>query len=239
MYRTRTNYIAAIVLTMAFVFAMPHARASFMAWLHGGWRGTLNDATGAVRGMVNSAHHARSQLIEGQARNEQWRASASWVQHIEPGAVYGEVHPVRILRWIDGDTVDVLMLREHKKVRVRLAGVDTLEIHGGDKARRDAHELGKSEAFLSRLGRVALAYVRRIMPEGSEAGLSFPGEAPSYGRYHRLIGYLHTRDGQVINERMVREGVARAYGIGSRNDIVYHAMEAKARIKKRGIWRYL
>ena len=150
MYRSKQHYIYAIVIVALFFYMMPHGKERVLAWVNGGWKGTVQSAKQGAEAAVNKAKHLNSSLVEGGDRTKEWKGTQSWVKYISPGTTYSDVWPIKIVRWLDGDTVDVLY--NQKKVRVRLIGVDTFETKKGNKMRRDVRAYGKSADFLVRLG---------------------------------------------------------------------------------------
>lgn len=174
-------------------------------------------------------------IIKGQARKHEWHVSANWMRFITPGAHYGIVEPAQVLRVIDGDTIDVLW--RGKRVRVRLIGVDAFEIHDSPKARQDAADLGMDEATMIRIGLMARDYLARLLPPDSSIGLSFPHDSPRTDAYGRVLAYVHLPNGYVVNEILLKEGVARARFLPHNiNAVVYRRLEAEARHSKKGIW---
>lgn len=116
---------------------------------------------------------------------------------------------IRVSRVIDGDTFDSPM------GRVRLFGVDTPE--RGQRCHAPATE---------RLRKLAGSSVR------VEPG---PREADPSGR---LLFYLYTRDGESIEEKLIREGLGRAWTQDGQHRDFLMGMEEQARGTARGcLWR--
>ena len=127
----------------------------------------------------------------------------------------------RVVRVIDGDTVDV---RIHRRVRrVRLIGIDTPEVYGGV-------ECG---------GRKASASLKRLLPRGVRVRLLSDTSQDRSDRYGRALRYVHRR-GRDINRAQVARGLARVYVFNHhpfRRTAAYRKAQRSARAHHRGIWR--
>ncbi|MGG7653520.1 thermonuclease family protein [Kocuria rosea] len=101
-------------------------------------------------------------------------------------------YAARIVRWVDGDTVDLVVdLGFHLSVttRFRLYGVDTPE--------RGRSGFGEATAFCERLA-----------PVGSVVRIESFKAADSFGRWLALV---YTLDGVNINGALVEHGLAVPY----------------------------
>jgi endonuclease YncB( thermonuclease family) len=115
----------------------------------------------------------------------------------------------RVVGVADGDTLTVLT--DHKRqVRVRLAGIDTPE-------RRQPYGT-RARQVLS-----ALAF-----------GRSAEVEVEDTDRYGRSVGRVRV-GGRDVNAEMVRRGAAWVY-VRYNRDPALVALEAKARVARRGLW---
>ncbi len=121
----------------------------------------------------------------------------------------------RVVRILDGDTVEVLDNTQHT-VRVRLGGIDAPEKSQafGTQAKQRLADLAGGET-------VSVAWDKR-------------------DRHGRIVGKL-TRDGRDLGLQLVREGYAwwyRAFAdeqsAGDR--VLYDAAEQSARVARRGLW---
>ncbi len=136
----------------------------------------------------------------------------------EPG---GE-RRVPLVRVIDGDTV---VVRDGgRDVTVRIAGIDTPELH---------HPASRPQ-YLAREARQRLAALLgngpvRLVPDGGR---------DRHDRYGRLLAYVETPDGRDAGAVLVREGLARVYRKFrvSRKER-YLALEDEARRAGRGLWK--
>ena len=125
----------------------------------------------------------------------------------------------------DGDTMVIRMGDE--RVRVRLMGIDTPETV--DK-RRAAQCFGdKASAQTKKLAGQTLRF-EFISPE-------FP--AVKRDQFNRPLVYLHLPNGELYNEKLIRDGLAHEYtykgGYKYREQL--KAAEADARKNKRGMWQ--
>lgn len=92
----------------------------------------------------------------------------------------------RVLKIVDGDTLDVLL--DGREERVRVFGIDTPE--RGQPCFREASD---------RLAALAGTQVR-LRPDARDRD-----------RYGRLLRYLYTADGRSIDAAMIAEGFAHAW----------------------------
>src|ERR671925_1352101 len=95
----------------------------------------------------------------------------------------------RVLRVIDGDTIEVELAG--KAETVRLIGVDTPETR---------HPRKPVQAF----GKEATAFTRQMV-EGKEVRLEF--DVQPRDKYGRLLGYVYVGD-TMLNAELVRQGYA-------------------------------
>lgn len=237
MYRQRRHYVIAAVILFAFIMALPHGRVGLVEWWHGGWKDSVSYFSGKSSSAMKLVARANSNFIEGDAQHDKWTATDSWVRYISPGTSYNRVWPIEIIRWLDGDTVDVIYNKQ--TVRVRLLGVDALETHINKKMKVDVQNYGKSASFLHRLGKAATKAAKSLLPPQKHAGISFEGKTPTKDVYGRVLGYIHHPDGYVINEYLVKGGFVRVPRVQSKNSAVYKVLELKARKDNKGIWKYL
>ena len=123
--------------------------------------------------------------------------------------------PCKVVKVVDGDTVDVLD-QSKKKHRIRVGWIDAPE---------------KKQAF----GRNSTANLARLI-----AGQNVEVEYNKRGRYKRIIGKL-VKDGQDINLQQVKDGYAWHYKYyqkdqPSKDRVLYTEAENRARAKKVGLW---
>jgi micrococcal nuclease len=102
---------------------------------------------------------------------------------------------VRVLRAVDGDTLEIAI--DGRKDKVRLIGVDTPEsVH----PRRPVEFYGKEAAAFTR----RLVAGRVVLLEGDADGLD-------RDRYGRLLRYVYLEDGTLVNAEIIKQGYGHAY----------------------------
>jgi endonuclease YncB( thermonuclease family) len=121
----------------------------------------------------------------------------------------------RVTRHTDGDT---LWLSEVGKVR--LIGVDTPEVFSG------------VECF----GRRAAAFVRRLLPLGTEVRYRLGAEERD--RYGRALVYVWLGDGRFLNRLLLARGYAQTLTIPPNIEYAdgFAAAARRARTRGRGLW---
>lgn len=131
----------------------------------------------------------------------------------------------RVIKVIDGDTVDVRLANGRKK-RVRLIGIDTPEIYGGT-------ECGGPRASRS---------AKRMLPRGTRVRLVSDPTQDRVDRYGRLLRYVvKASSGRDINRAQVWTGNATVYVYASvpfKRVAPYRRAQRDARAHDRGIWRH-
>jgi micrococcal nuclease len=123
----------------------------------------------------------------------------------------------RVIAVNDGDTVTVLI--NDKEYRTRLIGVD-------------APEMGQEP-----WGKRAQEHLIKLLKE-VKWRVSVEMDVEKYDRYNRLLVYLWTPDGEMLNERMVRDGYAMLFTIQPNSKYMdrFRKAQRTARDGKRGIW---
>ena len=124
-------------------------------------------------------------------------------------AVFGAEFEGKVVRVLDGDTVEVL--HEGSPERIRLNGIDCPE---------------KSQAFGQRAKQftssLCFGKVVRVEDHGKD-------------RYGRTIGEVFA-DGKDVNRELVRAGLAWWYRKYAPNDAELKRLEQEAKEAKRGLW---
>lgn len=123
----------------------------------------------------------------------------------------------RVVRVSDGDTVTVMAGGRAEKVR--LIGIDAPEM-----AQRP-------------WGKKAKQHLEDIIA-GSSWRVSVERDVVERDKYGRLLGYIRTSEGRLINEMMVREGYAVLFTFPPNVKYVdlFTAAQREARENKLGIW---
>lgn len=135
-----------------------------------------------------------------------------------PAAFGGEGEGwTRVRRVIDGDTLEV-----SGSQRVRLIGVDAPEYRPWD---------GVVEPYGKRAG----DYLREHL---SGKRVRLVRDSSDRDRYGRLLRYVYTDDGELVNARLVREGLARAKSYAPDTALQNELWQAQrqAREARKGLW---
>jgi endonuclease YncB( thermonuclease family) len=126
----------------------------------------------------------------------------------------------RVVEVIDGDTVRV-RLKGHKSV-VRIIGIDTPEVYGGE-------ECGS---------KLASASAKRQLPRGARVLLVSDPTQDLKDRYGRMLRYVQ-RDGRDVGKYQIRHGWAKVY-IYQHNPFQrtkpYKAAKDQAKRHNLGVW---
>ncbi len=136
----------------------------------------------------------------------------------QPGAGLPEGEDARVVRVIDGDTIQVEVAGQ--TYRLRYIGIDAPE------------STNTSECF----GREATAFNREIV---AGQRLRLERDVNDTDRYGRMLRYAYLPDGRMVNEVLVREGyaVARSYPPDVKHQDRLRDAERDARQAGRGLWR--
>ncbi len=136
-------------------------------------------------------------------------------------------HPARVLRVIDGDTIEVEF--QGVQMRVRFSGVDTPEL--GPPAEPYADQ--------------ARLFTLQNATPATEVGLEFdndtcgslPFPSSCFDVYDRMLAYIRTAQGYDLNAMLLSAGMARVYeqaDFGRKAD--YLALQAQAQAEGLGMW---
>lgn len=111
---------------------------------------------------------------------------------------------------------------------------DTLICEGGVRVRLlliDSPEMSQGE-----FGRHARQYLARLAPPGTQLRVEL--DVQKYDRYERLLAYLYTPDGRLVNEEMARGGYALTltYPPNVKHVERISAAVAEARRRGAGLW---
>ncbi len=125
-----------------------------------------------------------------------------------------------ISRIIDGDTYELT-----NGTKIRAVGVDTPEVHGGKEC----------------YGPEASAFVKSLVPPGTEVKLSYDraeGESGHTDRYGRTLAYVTRMDGLSVNAELIRTGHARVMMIRPNvsHQVEYEGLQMQAQTNKAGLW---
>lgn len=129
----------------------------------------------------------------------------------------------KVLRVIDGDTIEVLV--ESYEDTVRLIGIDSPET---------LDERKPIQCF----GKEAFAKADEILTNKTVTLESDPTQG-NKDEYKRLLRYVFLLDGTNFNEFMIKEGYAREYtfkGSSYKYQLEFRSAEKKAKQGKEGLW---
>lgn len=126
-----------------------------------------------------------------------------------------------INHFVDGDTIAVNM--NGKTETIRMIGVDTPETH-------------KPHTPVQCYGPAAAAYTKQIIGSGS-VRLEADSQSTNRDRYNRLLRYVYTSDGKLVEAELIKNGYGFAYTqfpFGKSDEFVQLQTDAKAGNK--GLW---
>ncbi len=116
----------------------------------------------------------------------------------------------KVVSVADGDTITVL--KDKQQIKVRLHGVDAPE---------KAQDFGTaSRTFTSDLC----------------FGTEVTVEVKDTDRYGRKVGIVTLPDGRVLNQELLKAGLAHWYEAYARNDTTLKGLQEEAKSAKRGVW---
>jgi micrococcal nuclease len=121
-----------------------------------------------------------------------------------------------VIQVIDGDTIRVLM--NGKKIKIRLYGIDCPEL----KKKSDEKSQPYGAAAKDFTASLCLNKKVRIVPMGES--------------FDRMVGVVHLPDGKVLNKEILSNGYAWWDYIHCQDE-EWGKLEAKARIKRLGLWK--
>ena len=135
-------------------------------------------------------------------------------------------YKVKVVRVIDGDTVDVdidlgfgIWLR---KERVRIMGIDTPESRTRDKVEK-------------KFGLASKAKLKQLLKDGAiKTQVSKKGEDMK-GKFGRILGDFILDDGRKVTEVLIDEGHAVAYFGGSKDDVDAAHLVNRERLINEGV----
>lgn len=115
------------------------------------------------------------------------------------------IYRVRIERWVDGDTVDGFVdlgFRMWAKLRFRLAGINTAELH----PRHSNFDTKEERAAHMEKAREAMRFCEAKAPAGSEVVMETGLESGKFGRYIATV--FHDESGESLNDMLVEADLA-------------------------------
>jgi micrococcal nuclease len=144
--------------------------------------------------------------------------------------------PCKVVRVIDGDTF-VCALKSGEEIKVRLIGVDTPESRENPKLERDVKKSGLQKEEIIRMGKIAAEFTKKLLPEGEIVYLE--QDVQKTDKYGRVLAYVWLKDGRMLNEVLVREGMAQVYTVppNVKYQNVFLEAQRKAREEGKGFWK--
>jgi len=118
----------------------------------------------------------------------------------------------RVIRILDGDTMEVLY--QHMPIKIRLAHIDCPEKRRSQPFGNQAKQALSDLCF----GQYVVVYGQK------------------YDRYRRLIAVVKNQKKQILNQEMIRQGMAWHFKKYS-TDAGYAQLEITARKNRVGLWR--
>lgn len=144
----------------------------------------------------------------GSARNRWLCTILALMLLFSGGLMAGEIRG-KVIRVLDGDTIEVLQYRQ--PVRVRLANIDAPE---------------KQQPF----GRWSGNQLKALTA-GKPVTVTFTQR----DRYGRILGHVYTENGTEANRWMVQNGAAWVYERYN-TDPALPGLQVEARLEQRGLW---
>ena len=138
-----------------------------------------------------------------------------------------------VVRVADGDTIVVETTGGDRR-RVRLIGIDTPEVHAGDKLQRDAERAGADTEAIRALGLRASQATKKAL-DGRRVELE--RDVSAVDRHGRTLAYVWVGD-QLLNLVLVRDGYASVLTVppNVKHARVLAACHREARQDRRGLW---
>lgn len=146
------------------------------------------------------------------ARTRKGARRASGARKRRAGAELPDGVRGKVVRIIDGDTMDVELVRGGS-VRVRVLGLDTPEKRRGVKVAKDAERAGSSITHQIELGEAATARAMQLLANKQvklESGRADRG--PRKDVFDRYLAYLMLPGGKDYGLMMIKEGHGECFG---------------------------
>ena len=148
---------------------------------------------------------------------------------------FGKKYGAKVIRVIDGDTIDVLI--NGKTYRIRLLGVDCPETTA-EKNKPYEYDSITDLNYLAEWGLKAKEFTEKVLDHGT-VYVEFDRLAGLKGYYGRYLAYVYLENGTDFNALLVKNGLARVYTEGTfEKESEYLKLENYAKIHKIGLWAY-
>jgi micrococcal nuclease len=115
--------------------------------------------------------------------------------------------PARVVRVISADTLTILY--RGKWEEIKLIGPEAPQTMLNDRAYEQALKNSSTPEEVIRRGLRASEFVRDFLHYGSQVWIEF--DVQKRDRYSRLLGYVYLSDGRMLNEIILRHGLAELF----------------------------
>ena len=115
--------------------------------------------------------------------------------------------PARVVRVISADTLTILY--RGKWEEIKLIGLEAPQTALNDRAYEEALKSASTPAEVIRRGLKASEFVKGLLQYGSQVWIEF--DMQKRDRYSRLLGYVYLADGRLLNEVILRQGLAELF----------------------------
>jgi micrococcal nuclease len=119
-------------------------------------------------------------------------------------AVPVQREPARLVRVINADTLTILY--RGKWEEIKLIGPEAPQTVLNDRAYEEALKSSSTPDEVIRRGLQACEFVKGLLRYGSQFWIEF--DVQKRDRYSRLLGYVYLADGRMLNEVILRQGLA-------------------------------
>lgn len=144
-----------------------------------------------------------------------------WIEPAKQTAVELQPGQYQVVRFEDGDTITVDMNGTHE--RVRFIGVDTPETQD-------------PRYPVQCFGRAASTFTKNFIG-ASPVRLEADPLNTNRDRYNRLLRYVYTADGRLVNAEIIKQGYGFAYlSFPFTKSDEFASYQAAARAENRGLW---
>ncbi|MCU0236937.1 MAG: thermonuclease family protein [Acidobacteria bacterium] len=115
--------------------------------------------------------------------------------------------PARVVRVISADTLTILY--RGKWEEIKLIGPEAPQTALNDRAYEEALKTSSTPDEVIHRGLQASEFVKRLLLYGSQVWIEF--DVQKRDRYSRLLGYVYLADGRMLNEILLRQGLAELF----------------------------
>ncbi len=141
---------------------------------------------------------------------------------------------ITITKIVDGDTFGVIYNGKNEKVR--LIGIDTPEAKKNKKAYKDSKRSKSDVEKIVGLGLKSKEFVKSIVKVGDNLKVEF--DVKERDQYGRLLVYLYLKNGEMLNNFIIKEGYASplTYPPNVKYVEMFKNSYIKARENNKGLW---